>query len=268
MTSGQSQRNEAIDAIAQRILVDAKPNRLQRRASKAPMEDVRRLVRRDYVRAARKHLGYRELRKLLARATEVWPQLNRERLQLLSKEEFAAISRRLSLNLSTQPHRAPDGLALRGFYMQASRLLMKRPMIYVNTAHHPAAVGATFCHEVGHHLGSRIFRGDDAVHFFFDSAYSTHLDDPVELAADVVVSLAAYPRPFAERLFAESWHGGLVAHAQHLTADTVEQICHYLKDGYRVDFRRSGQPRRNLAYLAGMVHFAKLRWALLAEYDI
>ena len=81
-----------------------------------------------------------------------------------------------------------------------SRKSPKRPqkggLIYLNTAHHPAAVGATFCHEVGHHLALNILRHADErpVHYFFDAAYSSHLDDPVELTADVLVSIAAYPK--------------------------------------------------------------------------
>ncbi len=259
----------AIDVLAERILAQARPTPSELNAWRKPMRDIERLMRRDYVRALRRWLGYRELRSLVSAGAKVWPQLNHERIRL-KRSELADISWRLSVHLSARPHREADGMALRGFYVRKSESALKRPLIYVNTAHHPAAVGATFCHEVGHHLAARLFAGKkmEPVNFFYDAAYATHLDDPVELAADVLVSLAAYPEPIARRIFAKSCSGGLVARAQHLSAEAVTQICNHLKRGYRVDFTRSGQPRRDLTYLAGMVHFAKLRWGILAEYDL
>ncbi len=233
------------------------------------MRDIERLMRRDYVRALRKRLGYWAVRELLSAGRTIWPQLNRERLSL-TRREFGEIAERLSVYLSARPHRKPDGMALRGFYVHERDSALRRPLIYVNTAHHPAAVGATFCHEVGHHLAARLFAEKKAepVHFFFDAAYADHLDDPVELVADVLVSLAAYPEPTARRIFTGTWNSSLVARAQHLTPEAIADICEHLKRGYRVDFTRSGQPGRNLTYLAGMVHFAKLRWGLLGEYDL
>lgn len=259
----------AIDSIAERILKRAQPSAAELAALKRPMRDIEQLMRRDYVRALRKRLGYRELLTLVSQANGLWPGLNRERL-MWKRRHLTEFSEQLSVHLSARPRREPEGMALRGFYVHKSRSTLKRPLIYVNTAHHPAAVAATFCHEVGHHLATgRLAREKQTpIHFFFDAAYARHIDDPTELSADVLVSLAAYPEPVARRIFSKSWSGGLVARAQHLTAETVEDICRHLKQGYRVDFTRSVQSRRNLTYLAGMIHFAKLRWALLAEYDL
>jgi HD-like signal output (HDOD) protein len=265
-----SKDNASIKSIVGRILANAKPSKVELSAWKRPMAEIARLERRDYVRAVRRRLKYRELVRLVETAKHLWPELNEERLRILSLSELERMSRKLSLNLSTQPHHEPDGLALRGFYLRKSRTSVKRPMIYINTAHHPAAVMGTFCHEVAHHLGDQLSRPAtlEPVHFFFDAAYSSHLDDPCELAADALVSLGAYPRAEAERIFSKPWAGGLVARAQRLDHNAIEQICHHLKIQYRVDFTRPNQPPRNLVYLAGMVHFAKLRWALLEEYDL
>ena len=267
-------QNASIEGIVGRILAHAKPSQTEVAAWQRPMREIARLERRDYVRTVRRHLKYRDLVRLVDNATKVWPELNSERLKIQSRVELERISRKLSFNLSTQPHHEPDGLALRGFYLRKPRKKslgsIKRPMIYVNTAHHPAAVMGTFCHEVAHHLGDQLSTSatPEGVHFFFDAAYSSHLDDPCELAADVVVSLGAYPRSEAERIFDRPWGGGLVARAQHLEKTAIEQICSHLRSQYRVDFTRPNQPPRNLVYLAGMIHFAKLRWALLEEYDL
>ncbi len=259
----------AINSIVERILKKAQPSAAELAALKRPMRDIEQLMRRDYVRALRKRLGYRELLRIVSAANDLWPGLNREKL-MWKRRQLTEFSEQLSVHLSARPHRKPEGMALRGFYVNKAESTLKRPLIYVNTAHHPAAVAATFCHEVGHHLATDRLPAEQerSVNFFFDAAYAKHIDDPVELSADVLVSLAAYPEPVARRIFSKSWSGGLVARAQHLTAETVEDICRHLKQGYRVDFTRSGQPRRDLTYLAGMVHFAKLRWALLAEYDL
>ncbi len=258
-----------VDAIADRILAGAKLSGSSLRAWRKPMREIECLLRRDYVRALRKCLGYREAKSILSAAIGVWPEFNRERVEI-PRSRCAEISRKLSVHLSARPYRAPEGLALRGFYVHEARSLLTKPMIYVNTAHHPAAVAATFGHEVGHHLAHGIFEESrNPVDFFFDAAYSGHLDDPIELAADVVVSLGCYPESVARRIFATaSWKGGLVASAQHLSQDAVMQVCEHLKCRYHVDFTRTDQPDRNLVYLAGMVHYAKLRWALLAEYEL
>jgi len=260
----------SIESIVGRILAHAKPTRAERSAWSRPMREIQRLERRDYVRSIRTQLKYRDLVRLVDSVTKVWPELNRERLRVQSMDELEGIAKKLSLKLSTQPHREPDGLALRGFYLRKSRTSIKHPMIYVNTAHHPAAVMGTFCHELAHHLSDQLSKsgGPEAVHFFFDAAYSNHLDDPCELSADAIVSLGAYPRAEAERFFSKSWSGGLVARAKRLDHQAIEQICRHLKIEYRVDFTKPNQPPRNLVYLAGMIHFAKLRWALLEEYDL
>ena len=141
----------------------------------------------------------------------------------------------------------------------------KGGLIYLNTAHHPAAVGATFCHEIGHHLALNLFHHADErpVHFFFDAAYSSHLDDPIELTADVLVSLAAYPKSAARKMF-----GSEVAAIHEVSARNLDRLLDYLKSGWGIDFEGPRQPGHHLIYLAGMVHYAKLRRALLTEYRI
>lgn len=160
-------------------------------------------------------------------------------------------------------------MALRGFYVEKRRRLLKRPLIYVNTAHQPGAVSSTFCHELGHHLTSQLFETpNEGVHFFFDADYAAHLDDPLELAADVLVSLAGYPDAAARRLFSTPWNWGLVARTGKLSEEVFAGVRNHAERRLGIDFTSKWPAKQRLNYLAGMIHYAKLRWALLAEYDL
>ncbi len=258
----------ALRGIAQQILTGARLTPEQRVFWRQPLRDLENLLKRDYNKALRKNVGRTEVVKLVASATKLWPGLNREKLPVPSKADFTEISRQLSLNLSIRKCRERDGMALRGFYVHSIEELAKAHkggLIYLNTAHHPAAVGATFCHEVGHHLALNLLDHSDerAVHYFFDAAYSSHLDDPVELTADVLVSIAAYPKSAARKMFSNE----LVA-IKGLSTRNIGKLLDYLKNGWGIDFKGPRQPGHHLIYLAGMVHYAKLRRALLTEYRI
>ncbi len=176
---------------------------------------------------------------------------------------------RHGLHFQAGPFEGAEGLALRGFYAEADRWNLERPLIYVNSAHVPLAVAATFCHEFTHYLSSRLLDAEpQPMHFFYDTAYASHLDDPAELAADAIVTLRGYPRASAVEIFATPWNWGLVARTGSLTGEAFEQVrVHFRKRG-RFDFPLTLPAHQNLHYLAGMIHYAKLRWALLAEYDL
>jgi hypothetical protein len=259
----------ALRGIALDILAGARLSRDQRAFWRQPLRDLEKLLHRDYNRALRENVDRAAVVKLAASATRLWPALNREKLPVPTKEELAAISKQLSLNLSIRKCRERDGMALRGFYVRSieeiAQARQKGGLIYLNTAHHPAAVGATFCHEIGHHLALNFLHhaDDRPVHYFFDAAYSSHLDDPVELTADVLVSLAAYPKSAARKMFNKE-----IAAPQEVSGRNLVKLLDYLKTGWGIDFQGPRQPRHHLIYLAGMVHYAKLRRALLTEYRI
>jgi len=259
----------ALRGIAQHILASAKLSPTQRAFWRQPLRDLEKLLKRDYSKALRKHVGRAEVLRLTKSASKLWPGLNREKLPVPTKADFAAISGQLSLNLSIRKCRERDGMALRGFYVRSieeiAKARQKGGLIYLNTAHHPAAVGATFCHEIGHHLALNVLPGADdrQVHYFFDAAYSSHLDDPVELTADILVSLAAYPKSAARKMFNSE-----IAAIHEVSGRNLVRLLEYLKSGWGIDFEGPRQPRHHLIYLAGMVHYAKLRRALLTEYRI
>ncbi|HVA81794.1 MAG TPA: hypothetical protein VNF29_12785 [Candidatus Binataceae bacterium] len=238
-------------------------------AWKKPSDDIRRLVRHDYVRSLRRNLPYREIKTLVEAFAQVVPSFNREPIGELSPERLAAWASDLGLHFKAAPYAGDDGLALRGFYVTRAHGMLKRPLIYVNTAHHPLAVCSTFCHEVGHHMSAEMLgEQNDLVHFFFDADYAAHLEDPCELAADVMVSFAAYPEPIARKIFAVPWRWGLVAQAKDLTEAALAEVVGHLKRFYGFNLMERIPAPQKLNYLSGMIHFAKLRWALLAEYDI
>jgi len=259
----------ALRGIAQHILASARLSPEQRTFWRQPLRDIEKLLKRDYAKALRENVSREEVLALVKSATRLWPGLNREKLPVPTKADFSAISKQVSVNLSIRKAREHDGMALRGFYVrsieQVAKAAQKGGLIYLNTAHHPAAVGATFCHEIGHHLALNLLQHPDErpVHFFFDAAYSSHLDDPVELTADVLVSIAAYPKAAARKMFSAE-----IAAPHQVSARNLDKLLAYLRSGWGIDFEGPRQSGHHLIYLAGMVHYAKLRRALLTEYRI
>ena len=259
-----------IEKMIVRILSEAHDKEAEKIAAwKKPTEDLRRLVRHDYVRSLRKNLPYRELKALVAGFTDLLPGFNRHFVGMMPTYQLAEHAANLNLHFKAAPNDGDDGLALRGFYVTRKEGILKRPLIYVNTAHHPLAVSSTFCHEVGHHMSSEILGEDKEtpVHFFFDADYASHLEEPGELAADVMVSIAGYPEPVARRIFATEWEG-LVAKAKDLSEDALLDVRGHLKKAYNFELTNQIPGAQMLHYLSGMIHYAKLRWALLVEYDI
>jgi len=259
-----------IDRIVGRTLKSAGTKGAHKiNAWKQPTKDMRRLIEYDYVRGLRKGMAYCQVKSLVAEFDNIFPGFNSQPIGMMSIDGFAKLATNLNFHLKASPYTGSAGLALRGFYVTRSRDILKRPLIYINTAHHPLAVSTTFCHELGHHVSSRLFGlGEDPVHFFFDADYLAHLEEPAELAADVMVSLAGYPRAVAQRIFETPWDWGLVARAKNLSEAAMNEVRVHIRKVYGFDLMERLPPSRRLHYFTGMIHYAKLRWALLAEYDL
>ena len=195
----------------------------------------------------------------------VWPHLNREPLRLVTPSEFTRLWSRLGVDFKLAKFGGPEGLALMGFY--AGKLgPSKRALIYVNTAHHPAAVGAVFSHEMGHHLTAKIFASqEEHAAYMTYTAFADHLRDPAELAADCLVSLGAFPGDTARKLFAVE--SRLSARANPVEP-VFEKVSNYVQARYGFSMDARLPVYKKLPYLAGMVYYANLRKALLDEYDI
>ncbi|MGO9453594.1 MAG: hypothetical protein ACLQDV_21480 [Candidatus Binataceae bacterium] len=232
------------------------------------------MAERDYVRSLRSRISYRELIEIVAAGSKVWPKLNRAQMRPLPANGFeqavSPVISKLRIHLKIAPYQGPGGLALRGFYLEKREGLLRQPLIYVNSAHIPVVMTSTFFHEVGHHLTSQVFEKQrDGVHFFFDADYASHLNDPMELGADVLASLAGYPSRVARKLFEVPWNWGLAAKTGNLTEEVFANVHEHVQRHFRFNLHAANLPAaQRLNYLAGIIHYAKLRWALLAEYDI
>jgi hypothetical protein len=164
------------------------------------------------------------------------------------------------LELRAEPYRTGAGLSLRGFYCRADLGDKSKFVIFVNTAHHPGAVGATLGHELGHFIyGSLV--GEKAEHTaFMEGAFANHLAEEDELFADSLVALAAYSPELIKKI------GGVT----HLKPGSSDVLFNSIKDAYDMIGPRHGldlakgkmQAAWRVRYLTSMAHFFKLRCAL------
>jgi hypothetical protein len=164
------------------------------------------------------------------------------------------------LELRAEPYRTGAGLSLRGFYCRADLGKKSKFVIFVNTAHHPGAVGATLGHELGHFIyGSWV--GEKAAHTaFMEGAFANHLVEEDELFADSLVALAAYSPELIKK----------IGSVTHLESGSSDVLFNSIKDAYDsigpahgLDLAKSKMAAAlRVRYLTSMAHFFKLRCAL------
>jgi len=231
-------------------------------------DEITRLWSRDYGAALRSCLSRAEVREIVSEGKrQAWPQLNDDPVRVGSKREFAELASDLGAELRIANMSWPSGLALFGFYLGADSGLDKRPLICLNGAHHPAAVATAFLHEAGHHITARLFSiRNETVQLSRLTGYEAHLCDPRELAADVLVSVAVYPRNMAAKLFdAASAREIAVSAGERIESSAPAKVVVETAHRYGVDLE-SLPMRKRLQYQAGLIHFSRLRQALLEEY--
>jgi hypothetical protein len=258
------QETAATDKVVRSIL--AKAGVLGARefaAWKRPEEEIRRLAQRDYATCLRRHLSVGRIEELVRRARDVWPRFNYSLVGPPSLEFFSRTADSLQLHLRTSRYRS---LALFGFYVDdQTATTLRKPLIFLNSAHHDLAIGSAFCHEVGHHFSRELVeRKSVRLRFYFDALYREHLRDEGEIFADVVVSLAGYPKPAAEKIFKRRERSNKAG----IPMNSIQRVRDHIRASYGFDFSTALTPGQNLQYLAGMVHYAKLREALLEEFGI
>src|ERR1700720_2288698 len=199
-------RISSIDGLAGEVLVHAGHARRKRMPAFATArEEITRLEHREYGRSLRDCFARAEVREIVREArSKAWPHLNRDAVRLGSMREFADRAYSLGADFQIAKMSWPSGLALFGFYLSSGPGSHKRPLICINAAHHRAAVGTAFAHEVGHHVTASLFgtRTQPPLPSLY-TGYESHLDDPLELAADITVSLGMYPQNIALELFRE-----------------------------------------------------------------
>ena len=260
-----------IEALVSEILSNAaRKCRKPSKALAAAASDVETLSRLDYRTDLRKTFDRSEICELLAEGKRMaWPRLNEDSIRLVTPEEFKQHWSPLGVDFNlTDMTSSEGGLAILGFYINKAPGAGK-PLICVNTAHHPAAVGAAFAHEMGHHVASEVFGAEAEPLPLMYTGYHKHLKDSRELAADVLVSLGIFPRKTAVQTFKRHPAQAEKTRTASLDGDfDLGQILDYYltKYGLGVDAKLSSG--HNMQYLAGMLHYAKLRVALLDKFDI
>jgi hypothetical protein len=170
------------------------------------------------------------------------------------------------LELRAEPYRTGAGLSLRGFYCRADVGKKSKFVIFVNTAHHPGAVGATLGHELGHFIyGSLV--GEKVAHTaFMEGAFANHLAEQDELFADSLVALAAYTPELIKNI------GDITQLKPGFSEDLFTRIkfaYDMIGPRYDLDLTRGKTPASlRVRYLTSMAHFFKLRCALYKSAGI
>ena len=263
-------RSSLCDGLASEIVTASAVSRRGLSLSRSASEEIQSLEQLDYTRPLRKMFAPSQIRAIIAEATKtVWPYLNDKSVKVVSPAEFMRRWAGLGVQFRLTKITGAQGLALLGFYVRKigrSGL----PLICVNTAHHPAAIGATFSHEMGHHLTARLFDSrKEHAQLLAYTAYAEHLSDPEELAADILVSLGVFPGDTARKIFMNAkTRRGSKAVIEEPPDSIFTTVLKYMKTRYGLSFDSSLSSDQKLQYMAALVHFAKLRYALLAEYDI
>jgi hypothetical protein len=264
-------RISRIDGLTAEIVAGAeKASRRRSSAFTTTQEEIKRLWRRDYGPSIRKCLGRAEVREVVSAAKrKAWPHLNEDAVRLGSMREFANRASVLGADFRIARMSWPSGLALFGFYLGSDSGLEKRPLICVNGAHHRAAIGTAFLHEVGHHVTAKLFSNrSEPVQLSRLTGYEAHLSDPRELAADIMVSLGIYPHDTAARVFDDGTASSVVEGPDgQLGSQRIEKAL--IETGRRYGLDLDSLPRqKQLQYQAGLIHFTRLREALFEEYDL
>ncbi len=219
---------------------------------------------RDYAASLRKLFDISHLRSLASQLARFLPGLNEQVFGVTDLGCLERMARNFGVMLRTNYVASSDGRRLRGYYLN-DRTVLKTPLIWLNSANHPVGVAATFWHEMGHHLTHEIFGSrHSAAALPFATDYLEHLERPEEIAADLVMALGCYPREAAEAVFRQSTQ----RRAQWNFETSATRVRSYVKSVTGFDFSADDSARTNLYRLAGMIHVAKLRLALLREYSI
>ena len=241
----------------------------EREPSAATTQDeIARLWQRDYGYSLRSSLSRAEVREIVREAKRAaWPHLNEEAVRLGSMKQFAERASSLGADFRVARMPWPSGLAVFGFYLGKDSGLEKRPLICLNGAHHPAAVATAFLHEIGHHITAELFSTrNELVQLSRQTGYESHLNDPRELAADVLVSLGICPRNIAAKLFGAP-RDRRIPVREAVKSRPAAKAALSTARRYGLDFESLPLQKR-YQYQAALIHFSRLREALLEEYGL
>jgi hypothetical protein len=234
---------------------------------RARLRDLRRILRRDY-RATVRSLhrdGRLPVRELVRETRRHFPAMNRQPMQFDEPMRQHVTELGIALRMEEVPQRR----SLRAFYHRDDR---HGALIWLNVAHLPGAVAASFGHELGHWFRERLLGPgpEEPTRAFFNNDFAEHLRRPEELFADLFPVLSAYPTSIAERVFPTGNWPQRLRKMVGLDRATLARLRAHLGSNYGFDIeqRLDWEPPRRLYYVTSMLHFARLRWALLEEFDL
>jgi hypothetical protein len=167
------------------------------------------------------------------------------------------------LELRAEPYLEGAGLALRGFFCRANVGAKSKFVIFLNTAHHPGAVVATFGHEIGHYIYGSLVGERAPMAAFLEGTFSNHLHEEDELFADSLVAFSCYNRDIMKDI--GPMRSVIPGKADELFG-RIRRAYGLVGSRYELDLtdRKMGNVWR-VRYLTSMVHFFKLRCALLEK---
>ena len=187
-----------------------------------------------------------------------------------SMREFAERASDLGAELRIAKMAWPSGLAVLGFYLGGDSGLDGRPLICLNGAHHPAAIATAFLHEVGHHVTAKLF---------------SNRDESVQLSRHNRIRGASRRSARAGRRRPREPRNVSAQPGRAIVRPGVPSKEHRERGASRSKRRPLRKPspppraatastwgslsiQKMLQYQAGLVHFTRLRQALLDEYGL
>jgi len=170
------------------------------------------------------------------------------------------------IEVRAEPYLSGAGLSLRGFFCRTALGDKAKFVIFLNTAHHPGAVAATFGHELGHYIYGALVHETASMTAFMEGAFANHLLAEHELFADSLVALSAYSRDQIKTI-------GRLDQVEPGKSDTffkrIQKVNEAIGRGYNLDLARERlTPPWRVCYLTSMIHFFKLRCALMETTDL
>lgn len=227
--------------------------------------DLKKVLSTDYAEVPA--LPAKPLLKELARlvendiisSTDMWRSMLDNGEQL--RDHLGRMFGPRELEVRTERYTKGAGLALRGFFCRANLGNSSKFVIFVNTAHHPGAVAATFGHELGHYIYGSLVGEKAPMTAFMEGAFSNHLVEEDELFADSLVALSAYSLDKMKEI-------GAIASVKSGSSDDLFNRIKKAYDlliapNYNLDLTKGKVPAAwRVRYLTSMTHFFKLRCAL------
>jgi hypothetical protein len=162
------------------------------------------------------------------------------------------------IEVRAEPYRRGSGLALRGFFCRAEVSKKSKFLIFLNSAHPPAVVAATFGHELGHYIYGSMVAETSTFNAFIEGSLAGHLSDESELFADCLVALSAYDHDTLTRIA-----GADSGSRSDRWVVLFKEVHRLIDSRYHLNLTpgRLANVSR-ISYVTAMIHFFKLRRAL------